>query len=74
MVNIFNKMNSHQLISKFISQICEKEYSAANNSLQSILEGKLKQRIKKEAEKLTKKDKKKPMTKKKSKGAGLKHK
>jgi hypothetical protein len=44
-------MNSHRLISKFISQICEKQYAFANSTLATILEAKMKEKIKKEADK-----------------------
>jgi hypothetical protein len=44
-------MNSHKLISKFIAQICEKQYAFANSTLSSILEAKLKEKISKEVDK-----------------------
>jgi uncharacterized protein (DUF2267 family) len=44
-------MNSHKLISKFIAQICEKQYAFANSTLATILEAKLKEKIAKEAAK-----------------------
>lgn len=44
-------MNSQRLISKFISQICEKQYAFANSTLATILEAKLKEKIKKESDK-----------------------
>ena len=52
-------MNTNSLISKFIAQLCEKQYAYANSTLASIVEAKLKGKIKKEADKLkSKKDKK----------------
>lgn len=81
-------MNSTQrLISKFIAQICEKQYAFANSTLGTIVEAKLKEKIKKEANKLSgksskqsKADKKKEFLarmakgKKSSKGAKTKNK
>jgi hypothetical protein len=52
-------MNSHQLISKFIAQICEKQYAFAHNTLSTIIEAKMKEKIKKIAAKSAKKDPKK---------------
>jgi hypothetical protein len=52
--------STNQLISKFIAQICEKQYAYANSTLGTIVEAKLKEKIKKEAKKLSgKKDSKK---------------
>jgi hypothetical protein len=48
-------MNSHQLISKFIAQICEKQYAFAHNTLSTIIEAKMKEKIKKIAAKSAKK-------------------
>jgi hypothetical protein len=76
-------MNStNPLISKFIAQLCEKQFAYANTTLATIIEAKLKEKIKKEAKKLSgksksmsKADKKKEFLarmakgKKKSKGA-----
>lgn len=58
-------MNSRSLISKFVAQLCEKQYSFANSTLASIVEAKMKSKIKKEVEKLKgSKDKKKKDVKK----------
>jgi hypothetical protein len=64
-------MNTHSLISKFIAQICEKQYAFANSTLSTILEGKLKAKIKKEA---LKKKSKKPFFMKNKKMANKKNK
>lgn len=59
-------MNTKQLISKFISQICEKQFAYANSTLSSIVEAKMKEKIKKQASKMEKKVKKthkKPVSK-----------
>jgi hypothetical protein len=64
-------MNTHSLISKFIAQICEKQYAFANSTLSTILEGKLKAKIKKEA---SKKKSKKPFFMKNKKMANKKNK
>jgi chorismate mutase len=62
-------MNSRQLISKFVAQLCEKQYAFANSTLSSIVEAKLKEKIKKEANKLkSKADKKKDFLDKMNKG------
>lgn len=53
-------MNSHQLISKFIAQICEKQYAYAHSTLSTIIEAKMKEKIKKVA---AKKMDKKPIKK-----------
>jgi nucleoid-associated protein YgaU len=45
--------NCHRLISKFIAQLCEKQYAFANTTLATIVEAKLKEKIKKEAKKLS---------------------
>lgn len=45
--------NSHRLISKFIAQLCEKQYAFANTTLATVVEAKLKEKIKKEAKKLS---------------------
>ena len=54
-------MTEKQLISKFIAQLCEKQFAFANSTLATIVEAKLKGKIKKEADKMsgkkTKKDK-----------------
>lgn len=52
-------MNSHQLISKFVAQICEKQFAYAHNTLATIIEAKMKEKIKKIAAKASKKDVKK---------------
>jgi len=44
-------MNIRNLISNFIKQICEKNFSQANETLDSIVTEKVKTRIKKTAEK-----------------------
>jgi len=44
-------MNIRTLISNFIAQICEKKFSEANNTLDTIVTEKVKTRIKKTAEK-----------------------
>jgi hypothetical protein len=44
-------MNSRQLISKFVAQLCEKQYAFANSTLASIVEAKMKEKIKKEVSK-----------------------
>jgi uncharacterized membrane protein len=53
-------MNIRNLISNLIAQICEKNYSAANTTLNQVVSEKVKTRIKKTAEKqnLTGKQKK----------------
>jgi len=43
-------MNIRNLISKFIGQICEKNFSKANETLDTIVTEKVKTRIKKTAE------------------------
>jgi hypothetical protein len=44
-------MNIRTLISNFIAQVCEKKFSQANNTLDTIVTEKVKTRIKKEADK-----------------------
>lgn len=44
---------TQQLISKFIAQLCEKQFAYANSTLATIVEAKLKEKIKKEAMKLS---------------------
>lgn len=46
-------MNIKNLISKLIAQICEKNYSAANNTLDTVVTEKVKEKIKKTSEKLS---------------------
>jgi hypothetical protein len=43
-------MNLRSLISKFVAQICEKKYSEADNTLDSVVTQKVKNRIQKTAE------------------------
>lgn len=45
--------HNHRLISKFIAQLCEKQYAFANTTLATIIEAKLKEKIKKEVKKLS---------------------
>ena len=45
-------MKNKALISKFIAQLCEKQYAYANSTLATILENKLKEKIKATQEKL----------------------
>lgn len=45
--------DSQRLISKFIAQLCEKQYAFANSTLGVIIEAKLKEKIKKEVNKLS---------------------
>jgi len=45
--------STNQLISKFIAQLCEKQFAFANSTLGTIVEAKLKEKIKKEAKKLS---------------------
>lgn len=52
-------MNSRQLISKFVAQICEQQYAYANSTLATIIEAKVKEKIKKEAKKQKSKTSKK---------------
>jgi uncharacterized membrane protein len=53
-------MNIRNLISKLIAQVCEKNYSAANNTLNEVITEKVKTRIKETSkkEKLSPKQKK----------------
>ena len=44
-------MNIRTLLTNFITQICEKKFSQANQTLDTIVTEKVKTRIKKEAEK-----------------------
>lgn len=44
-------MNIRNLISKLIAQVCEKNYAAANDTLNQVVTEKVKTRIKKTAEK-----------------------
>jgi hypothetical protein len=44
-------MNIRNLISNFITQVCEKKFSKANETLDTIVTEKVKTRIKKTAEK-----------------------
>lgn len=50
-------MEIRKLISKFITQLCEKNYSKANETLQHVVEAKVKEKIKKSLpkEKISKK-------------------
>jgi hypothetical protein len=48
-------MNSNQLISKFISQLVEKQFAYAHSTLTQVIEAKLAAKIKKEAAKQNKK-------------------
>lgn len=41
-------MEIRKLISKFITQLCEKNYAQANDTLQHVVEEKVKEKIKKE--------------------------
>ena len=50
-------MNIRNLISNFIKQVCEKNFSQANSTLDTIVTEKVKTRIKKTAEKLSPKQK-----------------
>jgi hypothetical protein len=50
-------MDIRKLISKFLTQLCEKNYSAADTTLQQVVEAKTKQRVKKIAYKVSKKEK-----------------
>jgi len=45
--------HTQKLISKFIAQLCEKQFAYANSTLATIVEAKLKEKIKKEAKKLS---------------------
>ena len=58
-------MNTRQLISKFVAQLCEKQYAYANSTLASIVEAKLAIKIKKEADKASGKSSKKTTMSKK---------
>jgi hypothetical protein len=51
--------STNPLISKFIAQLCEKQFAYANSTLATIIEAKLKEKIKKEAKKLSGKTTKK---------------
>lgn len=44
-------MNTKNLIYKFVAQLCEKQYAYANSTLATILEAKIKEKIKKEVAK-----------------------
>jgi hypothetical protein len=50
-------MDIRKLISKFLTQLCEKNYSQANTTLEQVVEAKTKARIKKIASKTSKKEK-----------------
>lgn len=50
-------MNIRNLISKLVAQVCEKNYAAANNTLNQVVTEKVKSRVKKTAEKLSPKQK-----------------
>jgi hypothetical protein len=50
-------MNIRNLISKLVAQICEKNYAAANTTLNQVVTEKVKTRIKKTSEKLSPKQK-----------------
>ena len=70
-------MNTNTLISRFIAQLCEKQYAYANSTLSTIIEKKIKAKIKKAHDKmmnLDKKDKKNNKNKKMSKMNGSKNK
>lgn len=43
-------MSIRSIISKFVAQICEKDYKAANTSLDAIISEKVKTRVQKTAE------------------------
>lgn len=49
-------MDLRKLISKFVTQICEKNYSQASESLDSIITEKVKSRIKNAKKKIEDKD------------------
>jgi hypothetical protein len=59
-------MNIRNLISKLIAQVCEKNYAAANKTLDTVVTEKVKTRIKKTAakQKTEKAEKSKKVTKK----------
>jgi len=57
--------STNPLISKFIAQLCEKQFAYANSTLATIIEAKLKEKIKKEAKKLAGKSKSQPKADKK---------
>jgi serine protease inhibitor len=57
-------MNIRKLISKFLTQLCEKNYSEANSTLGTIVEAKTKEKVKKIIEDKKKKSSKTPATKK----------
>jgi serine protease inhibitor len=57
-------MSIRKLISKFLTQLCEKNYSQANSTLNTIVEEKTKCKVKKIIEDKKKKSSKKPTTKK----------
>lgn len=44
-------MNIRNLISKLVAQVCEKNYSSANNTLNTIVTEKVKEKVKKTTEK-----------------------
>jgi succinate dehydrogenase/fumarate reductase flavoprotein subunit len=50
-------MNIKNLISKLVAQICEKNFSQANETLDAVVTEKVKTRVKKTAEKLSPKQK-----------------
>lgn len=50
-------MNIKNLISKLVAQICEKNFSQANQTLDAVVTEKVKTRVKKTAEKLSPKQK-----------------
>jgi hypothetical protein len=50
-------MNIRNLISKLIAQVCEKNFAAANKTLDEVVTEKVKTRIKKTSEKLSPKQK-----------------
>ena len=56
-------MNTNNLIYKFVAQLCEKQYAYAHSTLTSIVEAKVKDKIKKE---VAKKENKKQMLSKKN--------
>jgi hypothetical protein len=67
-------MNINSLISKFIMQICEKQFAYAHSTLSTVVEAKTKEKVKKTLAKLDKKTKKNNMDKKNPKMASKKNK
>lgn len=57
-------MSIRKLISKFLTQLCEKNYSEADSTLGKIVESKTKEKVKKIIEDKNKKSSKKPTIKK----------